>query len=617
MAKKILYSLFILVNVAFVSQAQQDTNLIEQITITQDRIRLGVKEQSRQVVILDKKAISLAPAQSLPELLQYLTGVDIRRRGPMGVQADITLRGGTFEQVLILINGVRMNDAQTGHHSSYIPFDVSQIEKIEIVKGGASRIFGQNAYTGAINIITKTSDQSSIILDAGYSAFNTMNLGLSASVPSGPWRQNISATHARSDGYRENTDFTTNNIYYQADTKIGDHRLDFFGGFTERKFGANGFYASPAFMDQYEEVQTSIIAATANIKIAQSTYLKPKLSWRRNQDMYLFLRQDPSYYRNMHIGNNVNAELHLSHQNRIGSLGLGIDVASQRLRSNNLGSHQRMIYGLFAEQNIVLASDKLSMTGGLYGQYIADLDAFQIYPGIDMGYQVNNNWKIFATTGYNNRVPSYTDLYYTSPSEQGSQDLQPESSWDAAIGVNGRLANNTVSASVFRRQSSNAIDWGKDSLTQQKWIVNNLNGLTVTGIELLTTVSLSNNISWKLQYTYLDNVIATDGNAISRYTLDNLRHQFGTGLNSFWLENKFNASIFARYNVRNTSEALSTVEEFGSHYLMDAKISYQWKSLTLSLTGNNLTNATYIETSLVPMPGRWIGGQVRLVWSKK
>src|SRR5206468_4278978 len=90
------------------------------------------------------------------ELLRYLPGIEVQSRGPMGAQSDIVLRGGTFQQVLIILDGIRLNDPNTGHFTSYIPIAPLEIERIEILKGASSAIYGSEAVGGVIHIITKT-----------------------------------------------------------------------------------------------------------------------------------------------------------------------------------------------------------------------------------------------------------------------------------------------------------------------------------------------------------------------------------------------------------------------------------------------------------------------------
>ena len=130
------------------AQSQEDIDtslLIENVVIQQNRLNLPLTEQSRFIEVIDKEEIQSLPVNNIPELLQFTGAVDIRRRGVNGVQSDAGIRGSTFNQILVLINGVRMSDPQTGHHMMNLPVALEDIKRIEIIKGPAARIFGMNA----------------------------------------------------------------------------------------------------------------------------------------------------------------------------------------------------------------------------------------------------------------------------------------------------------------------------------------------------------------------------------------------------------------------------------------------------------------------------------------
>ena len=117
------------------------------------------------IFVLDSIEIKNAPVQTIEDLLDFAINVDLRQRGEQGVQTDMSIRGGTFEQCLIMIDGVKINDPQTGHHSMIIPISLDHVKRIEIITGGSSRIFGNYAFSGAINIITKKKINSSITIN--------------------------------------------------------------------------------------------------------------------------------------------------------------------------------------------------------------------------------------------------------------------------------------------------------------------------------------------------------------------------------------------------------------------------------------------------------------------
>ena len=300
--------------------AQEKESKIAEVTVQGKFLQLPVAKVNENITVISKAEINASPAKSVEELLATVTGFDIRRRGGNGVQADVSLRGSSFEQVLILVNGIRINDSQTGHNSMSLPFDISTVEKIEVIKGPAARRFGQNAYAGVINIITKPSSEDVVNISGSGGDFETYSLGLGAQFGNDKFSNLFQATTSASEGYRHNTDYKINQIFYQNQYQITDGKLRFQAGFQEKKFGANGFYASPAATEQYEETQASLVSFGVEKKY-ESFNLNSNLYWRRGQDMYLFNRQKPEIYRNMHIGNNAGAELYGTFSSTFGTTG--------------------------------------------------------------------------------------------------------------------------------------------------------------------------------------------------------------------------------------------------------------------------------------------------------
>ncbi len=137
------------------AQNNVDTIKLKEVSIASNRISLPFSKTSRTITLITSEDIVKSSATNVADLLQNVAGIDVRRRGIDGMQSDLYIRGGNFDQTLVLIDGVKMDDAQTGHHSMNAILSLDNIERIEILKGPAARIYGQNAFTGAINIVTK------------------------------------------------------------------------------------------------------------------------------------------------------------------------------------------------------------------------------------------------------------------------------------------------------------------------------------------------------------------------------------------------------------------------------------------------------------------------------
>ncbi|WP_144281679.1 TonB-dependent receptor plug domain-containing protein [Chryseobacterium echinoideorum] len=590
--KKKLGAIFLLATFFF-AEAQIKTSEIDSVQIQGKFIATTYKNANQNISIITRDEIINSPAVSIDEILQQIPGMDIRRRGANGVQSDLGFRGSSFEQVLILINGIRMNDSQTGHNSLNIPVDLDDVERIEVIKGPAARRFGQNAYAGAINIITKTHVGKNVKISANAGDYETYGFGFNANVGNEKFSNSLQANSNSSQGYRYNTDFEVRNVFYQNHLNIKNGSLKMQAGFSEKKFGANGFYASPLATEQYEELQASIISIAH-----QQSFGKFKLNsnvyWRRGQDMYLFNREKPEIYRNMHIGNNVGGEVNSSYISSLGTTGLGIELRKEFLSSNNLGDRERFVTQVFFEHHFSFFNKKLNISpGASWANYSTNGNFF--YPGVDVGYTFFENNKIYGNISKVHRVPTFTDLYYTSKTEQGNPNLLPESAVYAELGYQYQNANVLAKVSGFYRGSNDAIDWTKISLQDPVWYSRNIGDTEIKGLEAEISHQILSWMKYTLGYTYLDNKLKDINGLNSRYALDNLKHQFVTKLQTRFLKYFTNELVY-RYNDRIN---------LGSYHLVDEKISFNKNNFSVYALINNVTNTEYTETFGVPMPQRW------------
>lgn len=571
------------------ASAQNDTIKLKEVLVTAtNRIDLPFDASSRTITIINAAQIKQSTATNVSDLLQHFAGIDIRKRGLEGMQSDLYIRGGSFDQTLVLIDGIKMDDAQTGHHAMNAMISVENIERIEIIKGAAARIYGQNAFAGAVNIVTKkhAKDNLSALFNRGSYENTKMEIGFGKNTASAGFQFNFEKQ--QSNGYRFNTDFDNLGIFLNG--YIGNYKLISF--FNERKFGANGFYANPTFKDQYEETQTSLIGVTTTYKWSTFT-ISPRIYWRRNQDMYLFLRHNPAYYRNMHISNKVGAEVNLNYKSKMGVSGFGIDANKVFLSSNNLGRHDRVAVTSFLEHRFSLLNNKLDLTPGIA---VSNYDDFgtKAFPGLDVGYRFTEQLKSYINVGYTYRVPTYTDLYYKSAVEQGNADLKPESAISKELGltyVNDKFLANVA---VFHRNSSNLIDWTKDNATD-KWQARNFSEVTTKGIETsvdyyLKTANYTQKIN--VNYTYIDDSIKNVEALFTRYSINSLKHQFNTQLTLQYLPFLTHAVSY-KYIERTNGE---------NYNVVDSKIMTTVNNFELFLSAHNIFDEVYTETNLVPMP---------------
>jgi len=202
----------------FPTFAQEDTTVVElqNLVIRENRMQTPFSESARSIFVVTREQLQQMPVQSLNEALSYVPGVDMRQRGPAGVQADVSIRGGTFEQTLVLINGIKMSDPQTGHHLMNLPLDIDNVERIEVLKGPAARIYGQNAFSGAINIVTKVPSEPVAVFSGYAGDFETFGGSISAALPGKTYGQYLAVSRDQSGGYRTNSDYEITNAFYQS-----------------------------------------------------------------------------------------------------------------------------------------------------------------------------------------------------------------------------------------------------------------------------------------------------------------------------------------------------------------------------------------------------------------
>ena len=581
--------------ISAVVSAQEENQIpeqIEEVVISANRIEIPFSEDSRTITIISSKEIRNSAAPTVADLLQQVAGVDIRRRGTFGMQADLYIRGGGFDQTLLLIDGIKVEDAQTGHHTLNMALPLDVIERIEIIKGPAARIYGQNAFTGAVNIITKKKASEFVSVGVQGGSFEQLNAEVTANTNFETSSHLVHYSRNTSEGYRFNTDYDNQNYFLKSTFNTQKTPVEMIASFSERKFGANGFYASPTAVNQYEETQTSLLGFSTQFRKGHLK-ISPRIYWRRNQDEYVFVRQDPSIYRNLHITNKIGAEANASYTSNLGITGFGVDMAKVFLSSNNLGNRDRFMTTLFVEHRFEFLNNLLDVTPGVAATYYSDFD-FQAFPGIDVGYKISDSWKVYANAGYTYRIPTYTDLFYSDPTTLGNENLQPEKAISEEIGIKFNMQNINVTAAFFNRDSDNLIDYVKEN-EEDLWVATNVRSLNTKGFETHANYNFKINgfIQFlNLGYTYMEDEVKELGITYSRYSINSLKQQVTGSFKSQFLKN-LSQSIVYKYAERTAGERYTVV---------DVSATLQLKKLELSVIANNIFNEAYTETNLVPMP---------------
>jgi iron complex outermembrane receptor protein len=616
---------------------EQDTTEIKmeydlaEIEVSAQRSPALYSQVARIVSVIERKEIESSPAQSVQDLLEYVAGVDVRQRGVEGVQADVSIRGGTFDQTLILLNGINITDPQTGHHNLNIPLSLSQIERIEILEGPAARVYGPNAFSGAINIVTRITDSNSVKLQLSNGSFGYFDADLSGSFKTGKLQNSLSLNKKISEGYIENTDFNISNFFYSNQLIAKKGKMSFQLGFSEKGFGANSFY-TPKYPNQYEETKSLI--SSVKWESNSKFHLTPVIYWRRHQDRFeLFRDNPPSWYstHNYHLTNTYGGNLNSWIQSNLGKSSFGIEFRSENILSNVLGeemdspvqvpgedaeftkSKTRNIISGFLEH--VYYSDSWTLSAGLLSNFITESNlGINFFPRIDISYKLSSTLNIYSSFNTSLRMPTFTDLYYQGPTNVGNPDLNPEktTSIEGGLKLNSGLIQGYWIG--FYRKGTDIIDWVKLNDTD-KWQPQNLTQLNSSGTEFQLQLNLKkhfgNNLPNKIYFNYLyNNLQKREFDFISYYVLDHLKHKLVGSVNQTVLK-YFTVDFKVLYQDREGTYTRFENGIWGNEvdyepfWILDGKLSYVRKRLELNISVNNIFDLNYVDFGNVTQPGRW------------
>ncbi len=574
------------------SQNQPSQQTLDSVLITSSRIELPFSENSRTITVVSSEDIKRSAATSVAELLQQFAGVDVRRRGTNGMQADLYIRGGSFDQTLLLIDGIKLEDAQTGHHTMNLALPIEVIERIEIIKGPAARVFGQNAFTGAINIVTKSSVTKMTSLGIQGGSFGQINGSANLAFEVGVSSHIIHYSRNTSDGHRINSDYDNQNFFIKSTFNKNKTPINMIASFSDRDFGAQNFYTTNPTFFEYEETQGSLLSLQTKIKEG-NLIIKPQIYWRRNQDMFLLRRDDPSFFRNFHITNKIGTDIHASYKSKAGITGFGVDIAQVYISSNNLGQRDRFMTNVFVEHRFKLLDDKLDVTPGIAANYFSDFK-FHAFPGLDAGYKLNDAVKFYGNIGYTYRIPTYTDLYYSDPATLGNPELKPEEAIAEELGMKFSKNNFVANLAFFNRDSKKLIDYVKEN-EADLFQATNIRDINTKGFEVSTSYrfkvrGFKQNL--RASYTFIDDMVKDLDINFSRYSINSLKHHFAVIYQSQFIKN-ITHSIVYKYAERTVGQ---------SYNVWDASMAWKIKSFELSIIANNIFSADFIETGFVPMP---------------
>ncbi len=639
---------------------------IDEVVVTGSRAPLTASQSARIVEVISRDDIHRAEAQTINDVLKLATGVDVRQRGAFGVQTDISINGGTFDQIAILLNGMPLTSPQTGHNAADFPVSLNDIDHIEVLEGASARVFGSSAFSGAINIVTKQSELLSRQMAQGVGADQKQQWGGQAMVEGGsfgsigadaraflsvPLRNDrpsvsssLSAGYARSDGGTDNSDFSKWRGYYQGTFVSRFVDLDWQAGITSQDYGANTFY-SARFPNQYEWTRRYMGSLTAQVRpfasvesqTLRSFTVTPSVYAHRDVDHYQLTKgltgsaAGENYHRMDVYGASVNAQLDWM----LGKTSLGADVRKEHILSTAYGdlmpeADWKPIHGtdrqysregnrtntsIFLEHNIIVGG--LTVSAGVLSNRNTGLDGdYRFYPGIDVSYRPSAHWKLYASWNKSLRVPTFTDLYTSNSAQQGDLHLKPERNSAYKLGARFRADGIMVLVSGFYSRGTNMIDWVYETEASTKYHALNIGKLDNMGFNVAADIDFSQWLAHAdrhqegflklhLGYAYIhQNHKTTEQIYRSLYALEYLRHKFVATL-SHHVVSRLSASWSLRWQQR--------MNGYHPYAKLDGKLMWTARRWELHLKADNITAHRYYDLGSVLQPGLWImaGGTIR------
>jgi vitamin B12 transporter len=627
----IIIILFIINTLA--AQDSTRTAQLTEVTVTANHQNTLLHKTARSLQIITAQQIALAPVKTLDGILQYALNVDVRSRSPLGVQADISLRGGHYDQTLVLLDGIKLNDPQTGHHSLNLPIAIEQIERIEILQGGASRVYGPSAFAGVIHIITRKYQPTGVQLGLAYGQHGLLRLHAAGQYSYKKLHSLLAGESLQSKGYSYNTAFQKKQLFWAAQLKLSPKtEFQWQAGSITNHFGASNFYA-PTVKEQYEEVDSKILATKWLQSIGTKIKSEFTASWRRHNDLYDFnnFRTTKPSSVNVHQTNVYDLSYITKLNSTAGTTSLGLEWRQEGVISNRLGTKllqpipaptvggQKLLYTLgknrsnksiYIEQwqqwgNVTAALGTLYNLNSQFGN--------EWYPGLDLSFGINNHQSLYFSSNRALRMPTFTEMYLNTATVKGDPNLVPEDAWTAEIGLKSQNTALKYTVAVFARHSNRAIDKIKrpELPVPTMETIGNMNSL---GLEIASNLNISEllnkpNTSLKtlsFNYAYI-HANKKEDNYQSFYTLNYLRHKASFG--ATWLLAKhLTLDSWYTYKQRTGSYQYTNNEPFIYYKpvkLIDMRMRWQADGLALFADVNNLLGKKYFEFGFVQQPGRW------------
>jgi iron complex outermembrane receptor protein len=570
----------------------------ETVVVTGTFTPIPLSEANRAVLSLNTREHDLL-FNSFADYLQLDPSIDLRQRGTDGIQADLSIRGASFGQSLVLLNGMRINDAQSAHHNLDIPVPLEAVSSMEVLHGAGSTLYGSDAMGGAVNFITAPPPKTELRARAGLGNFGFNQERIVGSYLGKNWSEQISASRDFSTGFRPDRDYRSSSASSDTWVKsgLGQSHLLFAG--SDRPFGADQFYGS---FPSWERTKSWF--ASMSQDLGKDTNVD--FAYRRHSDEFVLLRDNPSIYENNHISQSwqgaVRRNSALSNDFK---LAYGVDAQGDVIDSNNLGHHSRNRGAGYINGDFQLLHRVFLSLGARDEVFTGGRNEFA--PSLSGGVFLGRGWKLRASASRAFRLPTYTDLYYSDPANLGNPLLKPESAWSFEGGpewnLGGRLS---AEATVFHRRERNDIDYVRSS-PSVPWQATNIDNLNFTGVEAALRFRLPKSQELNVSYTALHGSQEALPGLTSKYVFE---YPSQNAVVSWMAEFKTQFALRTRLGV------LQRIEQ-DPYPLWDFSFSRTTGWLRPYLQLSNLSNTEYEEIPGVAMPGRSVIGGLEFILSRR
>jgi len=551
---------------------------------------------------LEYESLNSLPVTSWAEALTF-SPLDLQSRTlKSDIQTDFSLRGSTYQGVLVLIDGQRVNDPKLGHYNCDLPLTREDIQRIEVIPGVGSSIFGPDAIGGAINIILKKPREKKMVLESSFGSYQTKSGLFSITERKDNLGIRLSLERQESDGFYYDTDFKkfTANLNSVLDIPDGEFNIDV--GYLEKEFGAYDFYTPGKGYASKEWIKAYFLNTGFHLE-RQGFIIKPNFLWRRHYDKFMLDKtQLRSTSLNHHRSDVYTPNIYFQKKTEVlGSIGLGLEYGEERINSTVLGKPNRSHKSIFIDDSKDLTS-KLSL--GLSAR-TDDYDGFdQAYAGsLNLRYKIREGNSLHFGVSRSIRIPTFHELYYDDPTTTGYAGLSCEKSLNYETGLDYQKERLSAGITFFLREEKDFIDWIKRTPSQSKWQAENITEAQVSGIENYLKLKINQNLSWDSNYAYIDKRINERG-YLYKYGPNYIKHLFNSCLTfSFPFGSQAVALSYKKKPLRDGWLLLNT-----SFTLRLNKHSQ------IFLKTTNLLNVEYQEIEGIPSPGRWIDAGLRFEW---